>query len=114
MIRSFIAALLTVALTLVSFGHQSVSPKAQAQADAYILAGGSWSDLCGENGDPLAHSAKCMACLITAGCALPPPAATVHRTGLVIRVAWSVSADTSHVITAHAPQMARAPPFHLL
>ena len=74
-LRGIITTILLVALTLVSFGHQTLSPQTEAQVDAYILAGGDWSDLCGESEDPLAHASKCMACLIAQACALPAPAA---------------------------------------
>ncbi|MFN3663109.1 hypothetical protein [Yoonia sp.] len=67
--RVFVAALLSLALTAVSFGHQP--PQDDARAEAYLLAGGDWAAICADSGAPLHGAELCMACLISAGAGLP-------------------------------------------
>lgn len=110
-LRSLIAALVLVALTLSSFGHRTLSPADEAQADAYILAGGDWASLCGESGDPLSTTAKCMACVIAHNCALPTPVLAARPLSPGEANVWPLAADRP-LVSAHTPaHPARAPPF---
>ncbi|MDX8348869.1 hypothetical protein SLH49_12855 [Cognatiyoonia sp. IB215446] len=110
-LRGIITTILLVALTLVSFGHQTLSPQTEAQVDAYILAGGDWSDLCGEGEDPLAHASKCMACLIAQACALPAPAANATQLSASTPVRWTLAVETAVLAAPPSSHPARAPPF---
>lgn len=65
--RIVLTPVVVVALTLVSFGHQRLSPGDQAQAEAYLLAGGDWSAICT---DDQTIAQTCLACVISATCAL--------------------------------------------
>ena len=110
--RSIISALAIVALTLLSFGHRSADPGAQAQAAAYLLAGVSFSDLCGANGDPSgAHGETCQACIISASCALPDTATEATRVGPYALVDWSAQPSNAYATSALNTALARAPPF---
>jgi hypothetical protein len=109
--RGIITAILTIALALLSFGHQSLSPASEAQVQSYILAGGSWADLCGDGGDPLAGVGKCTACVISQGCALPPPLDTHHPSEVGTTIAWPITNATTTLATHTGSHRARAPPF---
>ncbi len=112
--RRIIASILMVALTLVSFGHQSLSPGAEAQAESYILAGGDWADLCGDEGDPLAHVTKCMACLISQACAVPAPGDIAHPATTYTALTWAITPENTAIASWYSSQTARAPPFRLV
>ncbi|MDX8353528.1 hypothetical protein [Cognatiyoonia sp. IB215182] len=109
--RGIITAILLVALTLVSFGHKTLSPQTEAQVDAYILAGGDWAELCGEGGDPLAHANKCMACLIAQACALPTPTANATQLSTSAPLNWTLALETAVLVAPPSSHPARAPPF---
>jgi len=109
--RGIIPSILLLALTLVSFGHQTLSPQTEAQVDAYILAGGDWSDLCGDSQDPLAHATKCMACLIAQACAVPTPTDDVTPLSVSTSLRWTMVAETTVFAAPHSSHTARAPPF---
>ncbi len=110
-LRGIISALLLVALTLASFGHQSLSPSDKAQAEAYILAGGDWADLCSEDSDPFATVAKCMACIIAQGCAVPDPSDVTLTTQSGSMVVWPLQPTRLTIAKADVTHPARAPPF---
>ncbi|MEM9785715.1 MAG: hypothetical protein AAF801_04390 [Pseudomonadota bacterium] len=112
-VRGIITSLLVVALTLISFGHQTLSPKTEAQAQAYILAGGDWADLCGDAGDPLAHVTKCMACVISQLCAVPTPSDVARPLNAGTALAWVIVLERNPAPAAHSTQSARAPPVRL-
>ncbi|WP_411892003.1 hypothetical protein [Yoonia sp. SDW83-1] len=110
--RGIISALGILALLTVSLGHQPPDPGKQAQAAAYILAGGSFSDLCSENGDPTAgHTPGCEACTISATCALPDASGQPMHVSLPRTIAWINRhvVETTTRMNPDAP--ARAPPF---
>ena len=113
-IRGFITAILTLALTLVSFVHGSLSPETEAQAETYILAGGDWAELCGDGTDPLVHVTKCMACLIGQTCALPDASdiARPAETGTLLN--WTIVQENNAKPAAHRAHSARAPPLRLV
>lgn len=109
--RGIISFVVMIALAMVGFGHKSLTPAADAQATAYILAGGSWSDLCGQDGDPRHASAdQCRACVISHGCLLDTPAVTaatlITASALVARPYQSIS----HLSGLDWAYAARAPP----
>ncbi len=110
--RSLISALAIVALTLVSFGHRPLDPQAEAQATAYILAGGSFADICNETGSTNgSHLVDCAACILSATCALPDQSIVTTRASLARDTGW----PDAHATQAHAVSRlaaaARAPPF---
>jgi hypothetical protein len=73
-VRAFLNLTLAVALVLIGFGHQPITATKDAQASAYVLAGGSWADICGQSGDPRNDSAtQCQACVIGQSCPIDAP-----------------------------------------
>lgn len=109
--RWIISILLMIGLTFASFGHHTLAPDEQAQAEAYILAGGDWTDLCTDGTDPLGNAAKCMACVINHGCTLPPNGAMPTQAARSISVAWVISDQTTQSPRSAYAHAARAPPF---
>lgn len=112
--RNLITLCLLMALTLSSFGHSTLSPDAEAQAEAYILAGGSWSDLCSNQGDPLAAGAKCIACIIGQSCLLSNPTGTARDWPTEIQLGRqivNVFVDHTSMRSSHP---ARGPPFDVI
>lgn len=110
-IRAIITTIVMIALTLVSFGHRSLSPADEAQAQSYILAGGNWADLCGDGDDPLASSGKCMACVLSHSCALPPPSDDTRAPEIGITLKWAMRSETTAFTPRTWSHSARAPPF---
>lgn len=109
--RWIILTSLMIGLTFASFGHHTVAPDKQAQAQAYILAGGDWADLCSDNGDPLGGAAKCIACVIGHGCALPALNAAPIRATQGTAVAWVAQDQAVQPLRSLQSHTARAPPF---
>lgn len=112
--HGIITTILTLALTLVSFGHRTLSPAAEAQAEAYILAGGNWAELCGESGDPLAGISKCMACVISQTCALLDSPSVNHPTQTATALNWVPQRASATSANATKSHPARGPPFRLI
>ncbi|MDP5084296.1 MAG: hypothetical protein NWQ23_02665 [Yoonia sp.] len=108
--RGLISLCLLVALTLSSFGHRTLSADAEAQAEAFILAGGNWADLCGDDGDPLASGAKCMACVIAHTCHLPEPALAALPDLSTFTLDWAQSGNLVITTADTASHFARGPP----
>ncbi|WP_322893738.1 MULTISPECIES: hypothetical protein [unclassified Yoonia] len=106
--RGFVAALLALALTAVSFGHNP--PQDDARAQAYLLSGGDWAAICADTGRPLHGVDICMACLIAAGADLPCPASDAATLISVTLADWSMSAHAFTRAQAIPPHPARAPP----
>ncbi|SFR38562.1 hypothetical protein SAMN04488005_1250 [Yoonia tamlensis] len=110
-LRALLSLTVAFALCLVGFGHKPLAPAQDAQAAAYVLAGGSWSDLCGQSGDPRDETAAvCQACIIAKSCAFGAFAQSafplVVATGHVPRAPQGL-ARLSNIDQANA---ARAPP----
>lgn len=110
-LRSLISALVLIALTLSSFGHRTLSPGDEAQAEAFILAGGDWATLCGDGDDPLSTAGKCMACVIAQNCALPTPITTARSIASGEAIIWSRAAGQFPAVANTVAHPARAPPF---
>lgn len=110
-LRSIIAACILIALTLASFGHRALSPADEAKAQAYILAGGDWLTLCGNDGDPLTAATKCMACVIANGCALPDPADAITPAPSSTAIRWYPHTEHQIASIIQITHPARAPPF---
>lgn len=106
--RGFVAALLVLALTAVSFGHNP--PQDDARAQAYLLAGGDWAAICADTGAPLHGVDICMACLIAAGADLPCPATDPAALITSSLADWSMSADAFTFAQTAPAHPARAPP----
>ncbi len=109
--RGLISFILMIALALVGFGHRSLAPAADAQATAYVLAGGDWSDICGQSGDPRhAQADQCLACVISHSCVTPEPA---YAPALTITAAtiWAAPAHRIYRLSSlDWSYPARAPP----
>ena len=109
--RALISLVLMLALAMIGFGHQPLTAKADAQATAYTIAGGSWTDICGQDGDPRhANASPCQACVIAHNCLLDAP--QLAQLAPQTRINWDttqprVLARLSAFNWAHA---ARAPP----
>ena len=111
-IRALISAIVMFALTMVGFGHRPLTPAADAQATAYALAGGSWTDICGQDGDPRhTTTPACQACIIAHSCLLAAP--QIAPISTQIRITWDIPPVRSHArLTAFSwAYPARAPPF---
>ncbi len=112
--RAIISLCVLIALTLSSFGHRTLSPQDQAQAQAYVLAGGDWADLCADGGAPLTSAATCMACVVALGCAVPPPAFTATTIQVEGGIYWSVQEAQQQTAIRSYAHAARAPPFRMI
>ena len=110
-IRGLITVLVLLALTLSSFGHRTLAPMDEARANAFILAGGDWATLCGDGDDPLNTATKCMACIMSQSCALPPAAVTATKVFVGDAMVWPRVADQPVGATQTQAHPARAPPF---
>lgn len=106
--RGFVAALLALALTAVSFGH--TPPQDDARADAYLLAGGDWAAICADTDRPLHGADACMACLISAGVDLPPPAGDATAVMTASLADWTLPAARIALAQLLPAHPARAPP----
>lgn len=113
-LRGLISALVLIALTLSSFGHRTLSPGEEVQAETFILAGGDWAALCADGDDPLSTTAKCMACVIAQGCALPTPAAMATRLSVGDTIVWPRTTDQPVLAAQIHAHQARAPPLRLI
>jgi len=109
-IHPYIIMVTVIALTMIGFGHRPMAPAAQAQAAAYVLAGGSWTDLCGDAQDPTAHNGPCMACVISSGCDFPTASGAMVRLVSVATIAWPDQTITVPATRNTAAHLARAPP----
>jgi hypothetical protein len=109
--RMALLACLTLAIVATGFAHRPPS-SADAAMQAYILAGGAVTDLCGDaDGDGMPDHGPCPACQITASADLPPPLALVRDAGLVLLA--EISAPRARPMAARALDPAhgsRAPP----
>ncbi|MFA8442706.1 hypothetical protein [Yoonia sp.] len=110
-LRALISALVLFALTLSSFGHRTLLPAEEAQAESFILAGGNWAELCGEGGDPLSTVGKCMACVIAQTCATPTPAVMARSLSSGEAIIWPREASQTRAVSRISAHPARAPPF---
>ena len=91
-----LVALLTVALVATAFAHRMPSASDVA-IEAYILAGGDLSDICGDMGsDGNATHRDCPACHIAASAMVPDAPQSIAEVEYV------------HVATVVAPQQSRA------
>lgn len=111
MARWIISAALLLALTLSGLGHHSTSPDKQAQATAYILAGGNWADLCSDGTNPTPTGNKCLACVIGPGCTLPGHANTPQKRAGSVGLAWNNGNQINTQQIQSTAHSARAPPF---
>ncbi len=109
-LRALISVTLALALALVGFGHQSVAPSDNAQATAYVLAGGSWADICGDSGDPRDGGTYCQACVISQTCALNAPAQMVIAAGQAMPLDVVAPQTLNRLSTVYWAHGARAPP----
>lgn len=109
--RIWVACVAIVALLMVGLGHNRPALQQDAQATAYVLAGGSWDDLCGQPGDPRhMDSTACQACLISHSCLLDAPLQSALRVATNSTRVWPshhTNHDLSQLDWAYAP---RAPP----
>ncbi|WP_052700883.1 hypothetical protein [Loktanella sp. S4079] len=110
-LRALISLCLIVSLTLVGFGHRTLGPNTDARATAYVLAGGDWSDICGQSGDPRhAQSDRCIACVIAGGC-LAPRMAELAQPDRDTRLLWRTPERDTHTLSElEWSYAARAPP----
>ncbi len=79
-----LTAIVALALVAVGFGHR-VPTATDAAIEAFQLAGGDLSDLCGDETQGSAHR-DCPACHITSASLLPDPAETVRDAELRLLV----------------------------
>ena len=82
--RGLITLTLLFGLTLVGFGHRTVSPQDSVQLESYVLAGGDIASLCEDTGAPVMDHGECRACLIAASCLLPSATTTITPVGAII------------------------------
>ncbi|MCG3267669.1 hypothetical protein [Yoonia sp. I 8.24] len=109
-LRALISVTLALALALVGFGHQSVAPSDDGQATAYVLAGGSWADICGDSGDPRDGGTHCQACVISQTCALDAPTQMVIAAGQALPLHVVTPRTLNRLSTVYWAHGARAPP----
>ncbi|MDO6590761.1 hypothetical protein DS901_05105 [Loktanella sp. D2R18] len=110
-LRALISVTLALALALVGFGHQSVAPTDNAQASAYVLAGGSWADICGDSGDPRdGGTSYCQACVISQTCAMGAPAQMVIADAQAMPLNVAAPQTLNRLSTIYWAHGARAPP----
>ncbi|MEL6681224.1 MAG: hypothetical protein AAFQ09_01100 [Pseudomonadota bacterium] len=112
-IRRIIACILILTLSLAGLGHAENSPTNEAQADAYILAGGSWSDLCGDAENSASHAEICLACLLSQTSALAEPAHFARPADTFAAITLPRCDVSNAMPSLHATPAARAPPFVL-
>lgn len=79
-----LTAIVAIALVALGFGHR-LPTASDAAVDAFMLAGGDLSDLCGDGTQGSAHR-DCPACHITSASLLPDPAETVRDAELRLLV----------------------------
>ena len=83
-LRLILVAALLVAMGSVGFAHRSSVPEMDAELLAYLEAGGSLSDICGDLGeDGPGGAERCEACRLLSAFHLPPPAPC-----LIARAQW--------------------------
>ena len=111
MLRALLSVTLALALALVGFGHQTLAPQDDAQASAYVLAGGSWADICGQSGDQRGGSiSQCQACIIAKSCTVGSSPQTVMAHPLAQKLNLTASYTINHLSTVDWANGARAPP----
>ncbi|MCB6178979.1 hypothetical protein LHP98_12680 [Rhodobacter sp. Har01] len=109
--RLLMLVALTVALAATGFAHRMPTPD-QAALDAFLLAGGELSDLCGDaDGDGLPDHPGCQACQIAGAADLPAPLTSARKADLVF-VAEVVAPRESRAVRAvlDPARGLRAPP----
>jgi len=95
-----------IALILLGFGHRPLS----AQVNAYVISGGSLSDLCGgENAPDISH-ATCRACLITSSSDLCAPTALPHIARGGATLMWAMRPKSVSFAHLDPLPQARGPP----
>jgi hypothetical protein len=113
LIAALLVVVLTVALGAIGFGHRGASLPDPAYA-AYLAAGGSAGDLCGDGHAPAGHEtgAKgCEACRLAAAMALPAPARVPDLWPHPERAGCGATARFLHPARhPHALPQTRAPP----
>lgn len=113
LIAALLVALLTVALGAVSFAHRGMSLP-DPGFSAYLVAGGSADDLCGDHGAPDEHDSAaktCEACRLIAAIALPEMArAPAPRLRPARDLAPVPQPQHPPARIAHAAPPTRAPP----
>ena len=108
--RGLITLTLLIGLTLVGFGHRTVSPQDTLQLESYVLAGGDIASLCDDTGAPVMDHGECRACLIAAGCLLPSATQLVTPVGAVIAQVAHFDAQPVLRPASFALPQSRAPP----
>lgn len=94
--RLWLIALLSIALVATAFAHK-IPTASDLALDAYVLAGGSMADLCGDgDGDGAMAHRDCQACSIIGTAMLPDAPQAVTRV------------NYAYVATIVAPRAARA------
>lgn len=113
LIAALLVAVLTVALTAVSFAHRDMTLP-DADYAAYLAAGGSVEDICADGHAPDRHdvgATACEACRLVAAMTLPDAArAPEIRPRPARSLARPAEAQTRAARLAHALPQTRAPP----
>ena len=109
--RMALLACLTLALVATGFAHRAPSSE-DAAMQAYVLAGGAVTDLCGDaDGDGMPDHGSCPACQITASADLPPPPALIRDAGLMLLAEITAPRASTLAARVHDPaHSSRAPP----
>ena len=110
--RSFVLIAVCIALTATGFAHRSAALPMDADLLAYVQAGGTLSELCGdldENGMPVAQT--CEACLLVAAALLPGSDQTFVALDIrPARVQFSLGTPPTRSTDLDLSRATRAPP----
>jgi hypothetical protein len=105
-----VTTILALALIAVGFGHRMPSAE-DARVEAFVLAGGDLSDICGDIGDGSVAHRPCPACQIVSAIALPENAGPVRPAELRLLAEVAAEEDPAAITFRRDPARGlRAPP----